>query len=84
MIEGEHTHQGIRIICGYIDGDFLNNDIKAKYAYEVARYYFDVMKEYSTAKHYFELTDSDAYPETVSYIERCEKMKHFDIEEEVK
>jgi len=77
LVDGQYTRQGIRIICGYIDSDFLDESSKSKYSYEVARYYFDEMKEYSTAAHYFALTDINDYPEAEYYREQCEKMKSF-------
>jgi len=78
MNSSGYTHQGIVIICGYIDGNYLDDGTKSKYAYEVGRYYFDDLGEYSTAAHYFAIADKSGFDGAEDYLEKCRSMLHFD------
>lgn len=77
VVDGEYTYQGIRIICGYLDGHFLDEDTSEKYAYEVGRYYFESLRDYSTARHYFALINENRYPEVEYYLRLCKCMSQF-------
>lgn len=75
--EGEYTLDGIRIICGYINGDFLDSSTEEKFTYEVARNYFEVQKDYSMARVYFKRLDKSKYPGVSDYLEKCDSMCSF-------
>ena len=82
MENGEYSREAIRIICGYIDGNFLDKESDEKYSYEVARYYFYTEKDYARAKVYFSRLSTDKFPEVNGYIKVCNKMSSFDGNEE--
>ena len=82
MENGEYSREAIRIICGYIDGNFLDKESDEKYSYEVARYYFYTEKDYARAKIYFKRLSIDKFPEVEGYIKVCNKMSSFDGNEE--
>ena len=82
MENGEYSREAIRIICGYIDGNFLDKESDEKYSYEVARYYFYKERDYARAKVYFKRLSIDKYPEVEGYIKVCNKMSSFDGNEE--
>ena len=79
---GEYTVEGIRVICGYIDGNYLDEETKERFSYEVARFYFEEQKDYSLAKHYFSFMNKNEYPEAAYYERLCRYMSEFnsDIE----
>ena len=80
---GEYTVDGLRIICGYIDGNFLDEETKEYFTYEVAKNYFEIQRDYQSAKAYFLRLDEKKYPEITEYIKICNKMHSFDSEDEL-
>lgn len=84
MEDGEYTEKALKIICGYIDGNFLDEQSREKYTYEVAKNYFEIQKDYANAKIYFLRLDEEKYPEVKEYISICDKMRSFsDSDEEL-
>jgi len=75
---GEYNLQGLKIICGYIDGNFLNRDTSQYFCLEVARNYFEIQKDYVLAKTYFRRLDESVYPEKQYYLRLCEMMSGFE------
>lgn len=79
---GEYTREGIRIICGYLDGNFLDDETKEAFTYEVARNFFEVQRDYSNAKRYFEKVNFEKYPDAEFLLDICNEMTRFDMDEE--
>ena len=75
---GEYTKEGIRIICGYLDGNFLDEQTSQSFTYEVARNYYEIQGDYVSAKRYFERIDFKKYPEVEEYLKKCNEMTEFD------
>lgn len=82
LVNGSYSGEGIRIICGYIDGHFLDEDVNEKYTYEVAKNFFEVQKDYAMAGIYFRRLDENKYPDAAEYIRICNKMRSFEGDEE--
>lgn len=74
---GEYTRDGIRIICGYLDGNFLDEQTKLYYTYVVARNLFLVQRDYLSAKQYFERLPIEMYPEAEYFKKLCIYMTSF-------
>ena len=79
--DGEYTAKGLKIICGYIDGNFLDEETKNQFTYEVAKNYFEVQKDYASAKVYFSRLDETLFPDVKEYKILCDKMRRFDEED---
>lgn len=77
---GEYSKDGIRIICGYLDGNFLDEESKEYYTYVVARNLFEVQGDYLSAKHYFERLDNRKFPERDFFLKICDAMTGFDVD----
>lgn len=75
--DGEYTKDGIRIICGYLDGNFLDEESSEYYTYVVARNLFEIQRDYSNAKRYFDRLNKDKYPESIYFSKICESMTGF-------
>lgn len=80
---GEYTKEGIRIICGYLDGNFLDKKSEEYFTYEVAMNLFEVQRDYTEAKRYFERLNNDDYPEAEYLLKLCKAMTGFDKNKEV-
>lgn len=80
--DGHYTKEGLKIICGYIDGNFLDEDAKQYFCYEVAKNYFNVQKDFATAKVYFEKLDKERFDDVGYYIDICRKMTSFNDSDE--
>lgn len=74
---GEYTKDGIRIICGYLDGNFLDEESSEYYTYVVARNLFEIQRDYTSAKRYFDRLNKEKYPECVYFSKICENMTGF-------
>ena len=80
--DGEYTEEGIRIICGYIESGCLEEDICERFTYEVARNYFSLRRNYREALRYFEMLDTERYPEADYYIRLCRLQVSFEEDNE--
>lgn len=78
MEDGNYTKESMRIICGYIDSNLLDQETKEKYTYEVAKYYFEKEKDYTLAGIYFRRLNKEKYPDVYGYIRTCDNMSSFD------
>lgn len=81
---GEYTKEGVRIICGYLDGNFLDEETEEYFTYEVAKNLFEVQRDYREAKRYFDRLDSDKYPEVKYLLRICNSMSSFEKDRELK
>lgn len=79
---GEYTKLGLRVISGYLSGDFLDDDTKEYYTFVVAKNYFEVQKDYASAQYYFRKLSSEKYPELEEYLSVCKRMKGFENDDE--
>ena len=75
--DGNYTDKGIRIICGYLDGNFLDEETEEHFIYEVAKNYFEVQGDYASARYYFSKLDKEKYPMVDHYIRQCDQMRKF-------
>lgn len=78
--DGEYTKDGIRIICGYLDGNFLDEETNRYYTYVVARNLFLIQRDYLSAMQYFERLPIDEYPEVQYFTRLCMYMTSFDYD----
>lgn len=74
---GDYTNKGIKIICGYLDGNFLDDETAEYFTYEVAKNYYEVQKDYASARTYFSRLNKEKYPAVEEYIKRCDQMRKF-------
>lgn len=77
IVNGEYSLDGLKIICGYLDGNFLDDETESYFTYEVAKNYFEVQKDYGAAKTYFQRLDENIYPDARYYIDLCNEMREF-------
>lgn len=75
--DGEYTKEGIKIICGYLSCNCLEEEIQQQFTYEVAKNYFEIQHNYKEAKRYFAKLDENIYPETVFFLELCSLQTQF-------
>ena len=76
--DGEYTAEGIRIICSYIDGGFLDDDATESFSYEAARFFIESEGDFVRAKRYLRKLDEYTYPEASYMLRLCEYMTSFD------
>lgn len=81
--DGEYTKEGIKIIRGYIDGNFLDSETAEYFTYEVARNLFEIQADYALAGRYFERLDCNKYPEVRYFLQLCKCMTSFSNEEDI-
>ena len=77
VVNGEYDKEGIGIICGYINGGYLNDESKDLYTYKVALNLFNVQKDYSSAYPYLKRVQESGYADVTQYLSFCEKMRNF-------
>lgn len=82
--DGEYTPEGIKIIRGYLDGNFLDEKTEEYFTYEVARNLFEIQRDYSSAKRYFTRLNEEEYPEIQYFIQICDIMTGFAKDAELK
>ncbi len=82
IVDGEYTEEGIRIICGYIESGCLDDDSCMRFTYEVAKNYFLVRRNYREALRYFEMLDTELYPESAYYKQLCRLQMTFENDRE--
>lgn len=80
--DGEYTLPGVKILCGYIDGGFLDEKSQQQFTFIVARNYFEIQKDYVSAKNYFSRLDDTDYPEKGVYMQLCRCIGGFSEGEE--
>ena len=75
--DGEYTREGLKVITTFINGGVLDENTSQEFCYEVANNYFEVQKDYGTAKTYFQRLDENIYPDARYYIDLCNEMREF-------
>jgi len=83
LINGEYSPLGLKIICGYLDGNFLDEETAEYFTYEVARNYFEIQQDYPSARRYFLRLNKEKYPEVEYFLRLCTAMTAFGNEEEI-
>lgn len=79
---GEFTKGGLNIISSYLCGDYLDEDTKDLYTFEIAKNYFEVQKDYASAQYYFKKLNKEKYPQVEEYLILCERMRGFNSEDD--
>ncbi|MDO4188493.1 MAG: serine/threonine-protein kinase [Lachnospiraceae bacterium] len=77
VMDGEYDRDGINIICGYINGGYLDEQSRLLYTYKVALNLFNVQKDYYLAYPYLKQIEKSGYADVSEYLDVCERMKGF-------
>lgn len=80
---GQYTREGIDIICGYLNGGYLDKDTEIQFTYKVAMYFFNIQKDYVNAYTYFKRIEESGYSDVSEYLLVCEKMRGFSDSSEI-
>lgn len=78
---GEYSREGIKLIVTFINSGCLDYDTEQEFIFEVAKNYFEVQRDYPSAKKYFERLDTTRYPEALYMSQLCELEESFEFDE---